>query len=116
VLIFDLVQDQFGSYIAVSRSELLRSPYCSHLECRSELLRYPYFHSFGMDQARLVYHLFSGAFAGIWDVRRMLGELILSDRGVRSLALLRVCLLIHLLVCLPSLDSVHLSSFFIVDL
>jgi hypothetical protein len=48
-----------------------------------------------MDQASLAYHLFSGAFAGILDVRRMLGELIVYDRGVRSLALLRVCLLIH---------------------
>jgi len=38
----------------------------------------------------------SGAFAGILDVRHMLGELIISDRGVRSLALHRVCLLIHL--------------------
>jgi hypothetical protein len=38
----------------------------------------------------------SGAFAGILDVRRMLGELIVSDRGVRSLALHRVRLLIHL--------------------
>jgi len=42
----------------------------------------------------------SGAFSGILDVRLMLGELIVSDRGVRSLALLRVCLLIHLFVCL----------------
>jgi hypothetical protein len=48
-----------------------------------------------MDPARLTYHL-SGAFAGILDVRRMLGELIVSDRRVRSLALHRVCLLIHL--------------------
>jgi len=48
-----------------------------------------------MDRARLTCHL-SGAFAGILDVCRMLGELIVSDRGVRSLALLRVCLLIHL--------------------
>jgi hypothetical protein len=37
-----------------------------------------------------------GAFAGLLDVSGMLGELIVSDRGVRSLALLRVCLLIHL--------------------
>jgi len=48
-----------------------------------------------MDQARLTYRL-SGAFAGLLDVRRMLGELIVLDRGVRSLALLRVCLSIHL--------------------
>jgi len=53
----------------------------------------------------------SGAFAGILDVCRMLGALIVSNREVRSLALHRVCLLIHLQVCLPSLDSVHLSSF-----
>ena len=49
-----------------------------------------------MDQARLAYHLFSGAFAGILDIRHMLGGLIVSDRGVRSLALLRVRLMIHL--------------------
>jgi hypothetical protein len=49
-----------------------------------------------MDQASLVDYLFSSAFAGILDVRRMLGELIVSDRTVRSLALLRVCLLIDL--------------------
>ena len=64
-----------------------------------------------MDQACLAYHLFSGVFAGILNVRRMLGVHIASDHGVRSLALLRVCLLIHLQVCLPSLDPVHLSSF-----
>jgi len=39
-----------------------------------------------MDQARLTCHL-SGAFTGLLDVRRMLGELIVLDRGVRSLAL-----------------------------
>jgi len=38
----------------------------------------------------------SGAFAGILDVRRRLGELIVSDRGVRSLPLHWVCLLINL--------------------
>ena len=69
-----------------------------------------------MDQARLAYHLFSGIFAGTLDVRRMLGELIISDRGVRSLALLQLCLLINLRVCLPSVDSVHLSSFAIIVL
>ena len=53
------------------------------------------FHSFGMDRAHLTYHL-SGAFAGILDVRHMRGELIVSDRRVRSLALHRVCLLIRL--------------------
>jgi len=40
-----------------------------------------------MDQARSTCHL-SGAFVGLLDVRRMLGELIVLDRGVRSLALL----------------------------
>jgi hypothetical protein len=39
-----------------------------------------------MDQAPLTCHL-SGAFVGLQDVRRMLGELIVLDRGVRSLAL-----------------------------
>ena len=48
-----------------------------------------------MDQARLTCH-FSGTFAGLPDVRRMPGELIVLDRGVRSLALLRVRLSIHL--------------------
>jgi hypothetical protein len=48
-----------------------------------------------MDQARLTCRL-SGVFTGLLDVRRMLGELIVLDRGVRSLALLRVCLSIHL--------------------
>ena len=67
-----------------------------------------------MEQARLAYHLFSGVFAGILDVRRIRGELIVSDRGVRSLALLRVCWVIHLWVCLPSLDEVHLASFAII--
>jgi hypothetical protein len=67
-------------------------------------------HSFSMDQARLMCHL-SGAFTGLLDVHHMLGELIVLDRGVCSLALLRVCLSIHLDVCLPSLDFVHLSSF-----
>jgi hypothetical protein len=43
-------------------------------------------HSFGMDQARLTCHL-SGAFVGLLDVRYMLGELIVLDRGVHSLAL-----------------------------
>ena len=40
-----------------------------------------------MDQARLTGHL-SGAFTDLLDMRRMLGELIVFDRGVRSLALL----------------------------
>jgi len=37
-----------------------------------------------------------GAFAGILDVCRMLGELIVSDRGMRSLAFHQVCVLIDL--------------------
>ena len=48
-----------------------------------------------MDQARLTYRL-SGAFAGPLDIRHMLGELMVLDHGVCSLALLRVCLSIHL--------------------
>jgi hypothetical protein len=48
-----------------------------------------------MDQARLIRHLF-GAFTGLLNVRRMLGELIVLDCGMRSLALLRVRLSIHL--------------------
>jgi hypothetical protein len=36
------------------------------------------------------------ACAGMLDVRRMVGELIVSDRWVRSLALIPVCLLIRL--------------------
>jgi len=40
-----------------------------------------------MDQARSTFHL-SGAFVGLLDVRGMLGELIVLDCGVRSLALL----------------------------
>jgi len=40
-----------------------------------------------MDQARSTFHL-SGAFVGLLDVRGMLGELIVLDRGVLSLALL----------------------------
>jgi len=44
-------------------------------------------HSFGIDQARSTCHL-SGVVVGLLDVRCMLGELIVLDRGVRSLALL----------------------------
>jgi len=54
-----------------------------------------------MDQARSTCHL-SGAFVGILDVRRMLGELIVLDRAVRSLALLR-CACRFICRCLPSL-------------
>jgi len=48
-----------------------------------------------MDQACLTSHV-SGIFAGLLEVRCMVGELIVMDGGVRSLALIRVCLLIHL--------------------
>jgi hypothetical protein len=58
--------------------------------------------SFGMEHARSTWHL-SSAFVGLLDVRRMLGELIVLERGVYSLALLPLCL--------SSLDSVNLSSF-----
>ena len=54
-----------------------------------------------MDQAHLTCHP-SGAFTGLLDVRRMLGELIVLDRGVRSLALLR-CDCRFICRCLPSL-------------
>jgi len=37
-----------------------------------------------------------GSFAGIFNVRRILGAFIISNHGVCSLALLRVCLLIHM--------------------
>jgi len=52
----------------------------------------------------------SGAFTGLLDVRRMLGGLIVVDRGVRSLALLGVCLSI-ICRCLQSFYSVLFSSF-----
>jgi len=42
---------------------------------------------FGTDQARLTCHL-PGALTGLLDVRRMLGELIVFDRGVHLLPLL----------------------------
>jgi len=72
--------------------------------------------SFGIDQASLAHHLFSRAFTGILDVHWMPGELIVSDCGAFSLALLRVCLLISLWVCLPSLGSGHRLWIFIFDL
>ena len=72
--------------------------------------------SFGIDQASLAHHLFSRAFTGILDVRWMPGELMVSDCGVFSLALLRVCLLISLWVCLLSLGSGHRLWIFIFDL
>ena len=63
-----------------------RWSYSCYSVSRLELFPYLYLHMFSMYQARLTYHL-SGAFAGILDIRCMLGELIISDRKVRSLAL-----------------------------
>jgi hypothetical protein len=65
---------------------------------------------FDMDQVRLTYY-YSGAFGGILNVPCILGVFIISIRRVCLLALLPVLVLIHLLVCLLSLDSVHISSF-----
>jgi len=68
-----LVRNCFGSRICVHLE------YC--LECFGSYIA-PVRHGSGsFDLSSL-----SGAFAGILDVRRMLGELIVSDRGVRSLA------------------------------
>jgi len=75
---------------------LIRESYDSHLVSDPELLRYQYLHSFGVDQAHFAYHVFSGRFAGILDVRHRLGELIESDHVVHLLALRQVCVLIHL--------------------
>jgi hypothetical protein len=107
-----LVRNCFGGRICVhseSRLECFCSYICVHsesrLECFGSYIALVRYRSGSFDLSSL-----SGAFAGILDVRRMLGELIVLDRGLRSLALYRVCLLIHLYVCLPSLDSVHLSS------
>ena len=66
--------------------------------------------SFGIHHACSTCHL-SGAFVSLLDVRHMLGELIIVDHTVHSLALLQVCWSIHLEVCVPSFDSVSLSSF-----
>lgn len=57
--------------------------------------------SFGIDQVSLMCPLY-GAFIGLLDVRHMLGEIIILDSQLRSLALLRVCLSIHLKMSLPS--------------
>jgi hypothetical protein len=46
-----------------------------------------------MDQARLTYHL-SVTLPGILQVGRMLGEFIVSDRGVHCLGVNRVSLVI----------------------
>jgi len=69
-----------------------------------------------MDQARSTCHL-SGAFVGLLDVHRMLGELIVLDRGVRSVALLR-CACRFICRCLPSLTlcAYHHSLSPLVDL
>jgi len=74
VVIFDLLRGQFGSDIAVIRYRVRNASVAI-------------LHWFGMDQARLSYRP-SGAFAGLLDVRCMLGELMVLDRGVRSLDLL----------------------------
>lgn len=89
-----------------------------HIQSRLELFQYPYLHSCGMDQAHLPCHL-SGAFAGILDFCHMLCELIVWDYGMRSMVLHWMWFLllpsehslIHLKVCLPSLDFVHLLLF-----
>ena len=78
-----LVWNCFGSRICV-HSE-------SSLECFGSYIALVRHGSGSFDLSSL-----SGAFAGILDVGRMVGELIVSDRGVRSLALHWVCLLIHL--------------------
>jgi hypothetical protein len=83
VVIPYLVRNCFGSCICI-HSE-------SSLECFGSniaLVRHG-LGSFGLSSL-------SSAFAGILEVRRMLGEHIVSDRGVHSLALPQVCLLIHL--------------------
>jgi len=71
-----LVRNCFGSRICV-HSE-------SRLECFGSYIALVWHGSGSFDLSSL-----SGAFAGILNVRRMLGELIVLDRGVRSLALLR---------------------------
>ena len=81
----------FGSHIAVIRY-LVRNSFgsriCVHseyrLECFGSYIALVRHGSGSFDLSSL-----SGAFAGILDVRRMLGELIVSNREVRSLALLR---------------------------
>jgi len=78
-----LVRNCFGSRICV-HSE-------SRVECFGSYVALVRHGSGSFDLSSL-----SGVFAGILDVRRMLGELIVSDRGVRSLALHRVYLFIHL--------------------
>jgi hypothetical protein len=74
---------QFGCHIRVIRY-LVRNCFGSYIT----LVRHG---SGSFDLSSL-----SGAFAGLLGVRRMLGQLIVSDGGVRSPALLRVCLLIYL--------------------
>jgi len=82
VVIFNLFRDQFGSDVAVVRYRVR-----NRLRCHIALIR----HGSGS------FHVSSsGAFTILLDVRRMLGELIVWDRGVHSLALLRVCFSTHL--------------------
>jgi hypothetical protein len=74
----------------------IRSRSVAQFGCHIRVIRYLVRNCFGSNIA-LVQHgsssfdlsSLSGAFAGILDVRRMLGELIVSNRGVRSLGLLR---------------------------
>jgi len=67
-----LVWNCFGSRICVYSE--------SHLECFGSYIALVRHGSGSFDLSSL-----SGEFAGLLGVRRMLGELIVSDRGVRSL-------------------------------
>jgi len=78
-----LVRNRFGSRICVHLESLL--------ECFGSYIALVRHGSGSFDLSSL-----SGEFAGILAVRHMLGELIVSDRGVRSLALHWVYLLIDL--------------------
>jgi hypothetical protein len=82
----------FGSHIAVIRylvRNCFGSRICVHsescLECFGSYIALVRYGSGSFDLSSL-----SGAFEGILDIRRMLGELLVSDRGVRSL-ILQVC-------------------------
>jgi hypothetical protein len=74
MVIFDLLLDQFGSHITVVRY-LIRNCFGSHICTRLAWIRL------------VCLVIFSGAFTGLLEIRRMLGGLIGLDRGVRSLAL-----------------------------
>ena len=89
---------QFGCHIRVIQY-LVRNCFgrriCVHLESRLECfgsyIALAWHGSGWFDLSSLF-----GAFACLLGVRLMLGGLIFSDRGVRSPALHRVCLLIYL--------------------